>query len=395
MRIQKLTSVLLLVVCSMIGLACSADKMIWMAGGDSDPLYRFVVNEKAGYIDSEGKVVVPATLDVYGNSGREFHDGLLEAGGSDGVYFDKSGHAVKFPKFYRGWDFSEGLAAVLPTNGGKWGFIDTSGRFAIEPRFDNYPAGYVSSFSNGYAMIESKQRVGYIDRSGEFAINPQFFRGTPFHEGRAWAVISGPCFYFSFAGCPDFGVLPASAKQDPSMPRCKYALIDKTGQVLSDNTFEGVTDFSEGLAAIAVNGLWGYVDKNGIIVIPPRFSVAGQFSDGLAVVTFFGNSGNVERGYIDHNGVIVIPTRFAFAEDFSDGLAVVADSPEGPYYYINSMGEQAIRQKFMLASPFFKGLSHVRLSKSSEYGPYGKYAYIDRSGQAIFTYDRVKPRDEK
>src|ERR1051326_4807831 len=154
MKIQKSTAILLMVVCSTIGLACSADKIIWMAGDGSDPLYRFVVNEKAGYIDGSGKVVVPATLEVYGNSGHEFHDGLLETGVSDGVYIDKSGHAVKFPKFYRGWDFSEGLAAVLPADGGRWGFIDTSGHFAIEPRFDSHPAGYVSSFSDGYAMIE-------------------------------------------------------------------------------------------------------------------------------------------------------------------------------------------------------------------------------------------------
>ena len=70
-----------------------------------------------------------------------------------------------------------GLAAVLPTADGKWGFIDTTGHFAIEPQFDNYPAGYVAPFSDGYASIESKQRVGYIDKTGQFAITPRFLRG--------------------------------------------------------------------------------------------------------------------------------------------------------------------------------------------------------------------------
>jgi len=65
MRIQKSTAALLLVVCTTIGLACSADRIIWMPNDDSaDPLYRFIANEKAGYIDRSGKIVVPPTLDV-------------------------------------------------------------------------------------------------------------------------------------------------------------------------------------------------------------------------------------------------------------------------------------------------------------------------------------------
>src|SRR5207244_1981393 len=266
---------------------------------------------------------------------------------------DKSGHAVKFPQFYRGWDFSEGLAAVLPTDGGKWGYIDTTGRFAIEPRFDSHPSGYVSSFSDGYAMIETKERVGYIDKSGEFAINPRFFKATLFHEDRAWVVIDGPCFYFSLRGCSDFGVVPGSSKEaDP--PPCKYALIDKSGRVVSDNTFEGeVSGFSEGLAAVSINGLWGYVDKNGRIAITPRFEVAERFSDGLALVAFRLNSGDFNWGYIDRNGVVVIPDRFATAMTFSDGLAVVADSVDAPYYYIDSRGDEAIRRKIIVTSYFF------------------------------------------
>jgi hypothetical protein len=393
MRFQKLTAVLLLFLGSTTVIACSVIRLIWIASSDSaDSLYRFVINEKAGYIDRLGKVVIPPTLSVY-DSGSEFHNGLLEISLSDGKYIDKSGRALNFPKFYRGWQFSEGLAAVLPTADSKWGYIDTTGHFAIAQQFDNYPAGYVSSFSDGYAMIETKQRIGYIDKTGEFVIAPRFLRGTNFREGRAWVVIDGPCFYASFTGCPDFGVLPSSVKQEAKakLPRCRSALIDKSGRVLSGNSFDEVADFSEGLGAIAVNDLWGYANRNGDIQIPPRFETVGRFNSGLALVGFRAESGNLEFGYIDRNGVIVIPARFGSAEDFSDGLAVVAESVQGPYHYIDTSGRQPIPRSFLLASPFFKGLAHVRLSKSEEYGPYGKYAYIDSRGEAIFTYDRLKP----
>src|SRR5438552_1806245 len=161
-----------------IAIACSSDYMIWMVRNRSaDPLYRFVVREKVGYIDHEGKVVIPPTFQVWGNYGGEFHNGLLSAI-SDGKYIDAKGKQAFQAKFYRGWHFSDGLAAVLPDDHGKWGYIDVNGKFAIPPKFAAYPDGLVTSFSNGYAAIEVRERVGYIDKSGNFVIQPRFVRGS-------------------------------------------------------------------------------------------------------------------------------------------------------------------------------------------------------------------------
>ncbi|HEX9002735.1 MAG TPA: hypothetical protein VGB07_22705, partial [Blastocatellia bacterium] len=61
--------------------ACSWDYLIWMIRSkNADPLYRFVRNDKAGYIENTGKVVIEPKFNVYGNGGGEFHDGLLEIG---------------------------------------------------------------------------------------------------------------------------------------------------------------------------------------------------------------------------------------------------------------------------------------------------------------------------
>ena len=71
--------------------------------------------------------------------------------------------------------------------------------------------------------------------------------------------------------------------------------------------------FSEGLAAVALNGKWGYIDKNGRFVIKPRFSEAQTFSEGLAFVKVGGSDANAVRdvsgfdaegkwGYIDKAG---------------------------------------------------------------------------------------------
>jgi hypothetical protein len=132
---------------------------IWIPRDPSaDALYRFTRGNKAGYIDQAGKVVIQPTLRAFGeiadSDGSEFHDGRLEVGVSDGIYVDKTGKTVIDKGLFRGWDFSEGLAVAMEKGKGKWGYIDTSGTFAITPRFAWSPDDYVWPFEGGFAKIK-------------------------------------------------------------------------------------------------------------------------------------------------------------------------------------------------------------------------------------------------
>lgn len=49
------------------------------------------------------------------------------------------------PKFTWGWEFSEGIAAVLIN--GKFGFIDQHGDFIIHPQFE-----FAGSFREGFVL---------------------------------------------------------------------------------------------------------------------------------------------------------------------------------------------------------------------------------------------------
>jgi hypothetical protein len=44
--------------------------------------------------------------------------------------------------------------------------------------------------------------------------------------------------------------------------------------------------------------------------------------------------------------------------------------------------------KFTYASPFFKGLAHVKILSSNQYIYSGTFVYIDRNGKTVFKYDR-------
>jgi hypothetical protein len=384
-------------ICTTVLIACSWDYRIWIPRSKSaDPVYRFVRDGKAGYIDRSGKILIEPTFDAYGNYGGEFHDGLMVINISEGRYADITGKVVIDKGYYRGWDFSEGLAVAMDKDEGKWGYIDRSGEFAISQRLAWSLNDYLYSFSEGLAKIKVANRHGYIDRSGEFVIAPIFLEGAEFHDGMARVVVEGPCLYSGDSPCPDVDLIPDGhlmlGGQNSTVSMCKFTFINKSGAIITTERYERAGYFSEGLAPVKSGKKWGFIDKQGQMVIKPRFESAEPFSDGRARV-----QQNNLYGYIDYSGAFVITPQFQYAENFSEELAVVSRwlKPEirkMEFFYINKEGNQAIRENFAIASPFFKGLAHVQLKSNKQNDEKESsdaksvFAYIDSSGKRVFTY---------
>lgn len=104
-----------------------------------------------------------------------------------------------------------------------------------------------------------------------------------------------------------------------------WTFIDKRGNAIIEN-FEFGMPFSEDLAPIKKDGLWGYIDSTGKWKIPPQFDGgAAQFSEGIASVTLHGQS-----TYIDKSGNFITDKRFSRTLSFKDGIAVVGvEGPQG------------------------------------------------------------------
>lgn len=71
------------------------------------------------------------------------------------------------PQFSEAYDFNEeSLARVrVATEGGKYGFIDTSGNFVISPIFDD-----AGSFSDGLVWANYNGKAVYIDTKGNIVL---------------------------------------------------------------------------------------------------------------------------------------------------------------------------------------------------------------------------------
>jgi hypothetical protein len=157
-----------------------------------------------GYIDRRGKAL-PLPKANYRHLCR-FHNGLAVVeivnpgdeswGPQHWGFVNAQGQLAVPPKFQYADDFHEGLAAVNvggkpyggadpvprdpmldadgrhfvhPVAGGKWGYIDVSGKWAIGPRFS--AAG---DFADGRAEVELRKTKYVVDASGKlFDVDPR------------------------------------------------------------------------------------------------------------------------------------------------------------------------------------------------------------------------------
>ena len=282
-------------------------------------------------------------------------------------YIDRTGAWIIEPKFDKAWDFQEGKAAVMVK--GKWGYIDNTGALIIEPKFDN--AYY---FQEGMAQVIIKGKCGYIDSTGALIIEPKFDNFFNFHEGIASVMIEGKWGYIDKTGEwiiePKFdNAYYFQAGKAAVMVKGKWGYIDNTGAWIIAPKFDEVFDFQEGKAAVKIKDKWGYIDNTSAWIIEPKFDKAFYFQEGRALVMI-----KDKWGYIDKTGAWIIEPKYdELLSYYDEGL--IAACVNGKWGYIDDSENWIIEPKFDYAGRFREGVAMVEF--------FGKYGYIDKSGKWI------------
>jgi hypothetical protein len=244
--------------------------------------------------------------------------------------------------------FSDGLVAI--NQGKKWGYLNTSGKVAIPPKYDD-----ANEFSNGYAAVKSGNQYfilntkgeesavqgsdildiklfteglapfksinklyGFMGTDGKIAIQAQFESVGYFNIGLAWAKTnSGVIGYINPKGEWVISAQFSTAKNfdaESGLARIKigekWAYVNKTGEIMYVNDAESIGDFSEGLADGKKNSNVGFFNNKGQWVIEPQFDDVREFKNGYAAVK------KADKwGLIDKTGKIIIPISFSAIKD--------------------------------------------------------------------------------
>lgn len=260
-----------------------------------------------GYIDVDGRTAIKPNY-VYTTA---FSDGLAFAVTPGGVptAIDKNGiprfrlHGVQGAE-----SFSGSLAAVsiLTPEGELWGFVNKSGKIAIQPAY--YAVGY---FSEGLCSVMDRfGRWGYINKSGTLVIDYQYTNAYPFIDGKAKIVQPTGTGIIGTDG----GTLlrPRYQDADPDgeyylvKHQEKWGWVSPIGNVIIPVQFTDAYPFGKApYAAVRAGSKWGYIDANGKFVIAPQYDFAFAFHKGVAPVEVAG-----KYGFIDEEGKYIVSPRY-------------------------------------------------------------------------------------
>ncbi len=178
----------------------------------------------------------------------------------------------------------------------------------------------------------------------------------------------------------------------------RLGYIDKTGHEVipcgieaSNRFYHSLHAFSEGLAAIYLDGKWGYIDRSGQTVIPIKYEQVSPFSGGLAVVQLHGRT-----GCIDRTGKEIVPCQYNDVRNFADEAVVAENISETSYRtylheltFFDKTGKRISERKYFYETETTYG---KRSTLDFSDGPVPMYAningekewsYIDGTGKEV------------
>lgn len=215
----------------------------------------------------------------------------------------------------------------------KYGYVDGSGQWIIEPKFD-----YANDFENDLGLVRLNDKYGLIDRGGNY-ITPckwDYIELFNFKKdgyirvdlGDKCGIIDGTgreilsCIYDKFPSKNPWGYFEAKINE-------KKGLCDKDGKIIVPFYYDDVYFFPDerGFVDIAINkkkGLYG----NGVEVIPCKYSDIYFNTDYNAYLVSINENGKNLKGMYDKNGKLVFPCIYESIYHYDNCFKLILNGTE-------------------------------------------------------------------
>lgn len=313
--------------------------LCFLSPGQTTYLFKFTQNDRVGYINEKGKVVIK-------------------------------------PIFLNGNDFAEGLAAVRLN--GRYGFINESGAFVIQPEYD-----LATNFKHGVAVVYKGGAPLFIDKTGTIVL-PTTYTGLSFIDNKKGIISThsnkqGLIDLFTkkliidtvFSSISEFNNGAAIVYEyiKPTLPQRskRVGVIDSTGKFLVPfGKYETIKPFIDGYAVVEINdkrnkdgNTDGVIDAKGNLLFERPYQnnsyVDGDFHEGYAKISLYkywlpseeGTVSTTDRdyeGFINVNGEVVFnDTNYRYVKEFADGRAFI--KKEGKDYILIDKGFKRVGNK--------------------------------------------------
>lgn len=306
------------------------DELFDRMGTFNEGLAYVVKDDKVGYIDETGSLVI-------------------------GYYFDDK-EDVDF-------NFMDGYAFFYKN--GKYGIINTSGNYVLQPTLDDVINTY--EFSSDYAnfLLDDYDEVpfrqdklwGYITRDGNVLYEPQYKEAYPFTKD---------------------GIARVKLEKG-------YNFIDQDGHILNENRYDEANDFYHGYAMVNKDGKEGLINENGIVIIEPQYDFVGTVNQNHILTIETGHSTYRPIDELDKGFLI----NYRFGDDMTDCQVMFASDDVGDnisYVIMDFTGKRVYNE---ITPRDYKeitlfGEQYIYMTAYEEKYNFEYYTFVDSHGNLLW-----------
>jgi hypothetical protein len=169
--------------------------------GFTDGYAPVIKNGKMGIVNEKWEIVVPCNYRELGNVFEGAVKFYNENTNKYGFILVPENKVLVEAKYVHVTNFSNGLAAVLDDNIGRWGIINKKGEMVQTPKFwslNFYPSNpYLKLFNEGLANVAiDDAKWGYINTNLETVIPFEYLFADPFKNGMARVNKNGQDWFY-------------------------------------------------------------------------------------------------------------------------------------------------------------------------------------------------------
>jgi hypothetical protein len=233
-------------------------------------------NSHVGYVNMQGREVIPTMYDM-----------LNESGG-------------------KGWARPVSEGRIVVKKGGDYGVISTSNDTIVP--FSSAISN-IDNYRSGVASVRKNKDSSLVDKNGKATGNPNAKRDNSSSMSNNASLSPSQALSSPQSRPPN---TPSFTTLQPHQQDGKWGFVDDKDVTMITYSFDDVRPFSESLAGVRVDDKWGFVNLGGELTIPFRFDESsvdtGDIYKGVSAFIFkdgkawIGSLQNGDKMCIDKEG---------------------------------------------------------------------------------------------
>jgi hypothetical protein len=374
-------------------------------GFDGNGVAYAALNDKVGFINREGKILVPFQYEMWSPVTEYcYAEGLFGIGRNGKYGFVNAKNQVVIPFIFEHTPeamgcFNQGKAHVM--KGGKEVVINKQGKIIEIPAYkhiDNYPLEYhyIIATENKpeglQVLLDKNTRKPVLAEKFNFIYPQQGFLEV-FRQGK-YGLLDAKTLQYVYP-CT-MTTMPQFLENQEGVSYWKiqdhqfYGILDKTGKIILPAVYENIyTDFSDKKPILVrKDKQYMLIDARGEILKKLPYHSINEYSISGKTQYFTGIDKSGRNGVFDIYGKEIVPCQYIEIRHFKN-LSLAQKETSYKYIIIDSLGKDILQEEFESYQPFYESIASDYLTVTQN----KKVGALNDKGKIIIPclYEEILP----